>query len=84
MPPLKNFKRFDARPILARGEKPLPAILAAAQGLKPGQGLLVIAPFLPAPLIELFRSEGWLSEAKSGKDGHWRVYFWRDNVKGSC
>ena len=78
MPPLKQFKRLDVRPLLQQGREPLSTIRAGVARLKPGQGLLVIAPFLPAPLIELLRGEGFLSKVEHGRQGAWRVYFWRD------
>ena len=56
-----KFKTFDVRPHLARGEEPLPLIRARAAALKPGEGVTIVAPFLPAPLIELLKSEGFQS-----------------------
>ncbi|NBR58769.1 MAG: DUF2249 domain-containing protein, partial [Opitutaceae bacterium] len=47
------FKKFDVRPHLARGEEPLPLIRARVDALAPGNGVTIIAPFMPAPLIEL-------------------------------
>ena len=58
MPPLSNFKRFDVRPLLKRKGEPLPEILRRVEALKAGSGLIVIAPFLPSPLIELLGSKG--------------------------
>lgn len=51
MPQINQFTRFDVRPLLALGEEPFPAICARARALKAGDGLIVIAPFLPSPLI---------------------------------
>src|ERR1041385_1321896 len=51
MLPLAQFKRLDVRPLLVRGEEPLPTIRAKVNALKREQGLIVIAPFLPSPLI---------------------------------
>jgi hypothetical protein len=48
-----RFKRFDVRPLLKRGAEPLPDILKRVQALKPNDGLIILAPFLPSPLIEL-------------------------------
>ena len=61
MPPLSKFKRFDVRPVLKRGAEPLPEILKRVQALKPDEGLIIIAPFLPSPLIEKLGSEGFAS-----------------------
>lgn len=72
------FKPLDVRPLLARGIEPLAQIRAQVDALKPGQGLTVIAPFLPAPLIELLRSEGFASSMEHRRDGAWAVNFWRE------
>jgi uncharacterized protein (DUF2249 family) len=77
MPALSHFKRFDVRPLLRRGEEPLPAILKRVQELAAGAGLIVIAPFLPSPLIELLGSQGIASKVERGEAGSWIVYFWR-------
>lgn len=73
-----KFKRFDVRPHLARGEEPLPLIRARIDALTAGHGLTVVAPFLPAPLIELLKSEGFHSTGERRRDGAWAVNFWRD------
>ena len=73
-----KFKTFDVRPLLARGEEPLSQIRARIDALGAGQGLTVVAPFLPAPLIELLRSEGFASSMEHRADGAWAVNFWRD------
>ena len=46
-----TFKTFDVRPNLAQGEEPFALIRARVDALKPGHGVTVVAPFLPAPLI---------------------------------
>ena len=78
MPPLSKFKRFDVRPLLKRGEEPLSQILQRVQGLGPEQGILIIAPFLPSPLIELLGSQGFASKVERGEGPGWIVYFWRE------
>ena len=77
MTPTK-FKTFDVRPHLARGEEPFDLIRARVDALKPGQGVTIVAPFLPAPLIELLKSEGFQSTMERNGDGSWAVNFWRD------
>ena len=73
-----KFKIFDVRPLLARGEEPISLIRARVDALPPGHGLTVIAPFLPAPLIELLMSEGFQSTMERCADGSWSVNFWRE------
>lgn len=48
----RKFKTLDVRNIIAKGGEPFPEIRAAVEALAPGEGLSVIAPFLPSPLIE--------------------------------
>lgn len=73
-----KFKTFDVRPHLARGEEPFSLIRARIDALAADQGLTVIAPFLPAPLIELLKGEGFHSSAEHRSDGAWAVNFWRE------
>ncbi len=73
-----KFKVLDVRPILARGADPFPQIRAKVARLTSEQGLTVIAPFLPAPLIEVLRSEGFSSAPEHRSDGSWAVNFWRE------
>lgn len=73
-----KFKTFDVRPLLARGEEPFAAIRARVDGLEAGQGVTVVAPFMPAPLIELLRSEGFASTMERRSDGAWAVNFWKE------
>lgn len=72
-----RFKRFDVRPLLDRGEEPLPEIRRRVQALASDEGLVVVAPFLPAPLIALLQGEGFASRFEHGPRGEWFVYFWR-------
>ncbi len=79
-PPISAFKRFDVRPLLAQGEEPFPKIRMKASALGPGEGLLVVAPFLPSPLIEQLGGDGFASRVEHGPGGAWLVYFWRASV----
>lgn len=72
-----KFKVFDVRPHLARGEEPFPLIRARVDTLQPGQGVTIVAPFMPAPLIELLKSEGLQSTLERRSNGAWAVNFWR-------
>lgn len=79
MPSLTHFKRFDVRPLLERGDEPLPAILQRVRSLAEGEGLILVAPFLPSPLIELLGSQGFRSKIERGDAGSWIVYFWQES-----
>lgn len=77
MPPISSFKRFDVRELIRSGIEPFAEIRQRVDALAAGTGLLVIAPFLPSPLIEKLESEGFTSKVEPGKGGAWMVYFWR-------
>jgi hypothetical protein len=77
MPPLHQFKRFDVRGLLRRGIEPFPEIHLRVGKLKADEGLIVVAPFLPSPLIEKLGSEGFASKVEHGSGTDWVVYFWR-------
>jgi uncharacterized protein (DUF2249 family) len=72
-----QFKRFDVRKLLSQGTEPFPAIRKKIDALEAGEGLAVIAPFLPSPLIEKLRSEGYTSRVEPQTDGSWVTYFWK-------
>lgn len=80
MLPLSRFKRLDVRPLLARGEEPFPLIRKRVASLDRDEGLIIVAPFLPSPLIELLGSEGFHSKVEPGEAGSWIVYFWRETA----
>jgi len=61
---------IDVRPILDRGEHPMPEVMRAAQALGPSDMLDLIAPFEPAPIIEILRGKGfdtWTERRSSGE-----------------
>lgn len=78
MPPASQFKRFDARAMIQRGVEPFPEIHGRVNRLKADEGLIVVAPFLPSPLIEKLGAEGFNSKVERGAGADWLVYFWRE------
>lgn len=78
MPPINQFKRFDVRALLARGGEPFPEIRKRVDALKAEEGLIVVAPFLPSPLVEKLNSEGFASKLERGSGADWIIYFWRE------
>ena len=78
MPPLNKFKRLDVREMLRQGIEPCSPIFERIATLKSDEGLLVIAPFLPSPLIEKLGSEGFSSTVERGRGADWLDYFWRN------
>lgn len=73
------FKKLDVRPLIAQGIEPFPIIRDRVAGLKTGEGLTVIAPFLPSPLIEKLASEGFHSRVEHQVGNGWTVHFWRED-----
>jgi hypothetical protein len=78
MPPLTRFKRFDVRDLIRRGVEPFPEILQRVTRLKPDEGLIIVAPFLPSPLIERLAAQGFASKIEKGSGSDWMVYFWAE------
>lgn len=74
----RKFKTLYVRPILARGVEPFSKIHQTVDALGPDEGLSVIAPFLPSPLIEKLGSEGFQSRVERQVGGGWTVHFWRE------
>ena len=74
---LPSFKRFDVRKLIAQGIEPLPEIRKRVDALKPDEGLAIVSPFLPSPLIEKLRGEDFETRVEPQPDGSWVTYFWR-------
>jgi uncharacterized protein (DUF2249 family) len=74
---------LDARPMLERGEHPMPEVMAALGRLEAGRVYLLITPFVPAPLIDLAAKKGF--EAWSGTEGAEvvKTFFRRKTANGS-
>jgi hypothetical protein len=80
MLPLNKFKRFDVREMLSRGVEPFPEVRKRVDALKSDEGLIIVAPFLPSPLIEALGGEGFESKVERGAGANWIIYFWRDEA----
>ncbi len=78
MLPISQFKRFDVRELLSRGIEPFPEIRKKVDALKPDEGFIVVAPFLPSPLVEKLNGEGFASKIERGSGADWIVYFWHE------
>ena len=75
---MSKFKRLDVREMLRQGIEPCSPIFERIAKSKSDEGLLLIAPFLPSPLIEKLGSEGFASKVERGRGADWLVYFWRE------
>lgn len=75
----RKFKKLDVRPIIAEGVEPFAKIRAAVDALQLGEGLSVVAPFLPSPLIEKLGNEGFQSRVERQNGNSWVTHFWRED-----
>ena len=82
MLPLNKFKRFDVRDLIRRGVEPFPEIRKRVDALRSDEGLIIVAQFLPSPLVEILSGEGFASKVEWGQGTDWIVYFWRETAKG--
>lgn len=74
----KKIRTLDVRPLIARGEEPFKKILTSVAGLASDESLMLVTPFLPSPLIEKLRSEGFTAHPERSGDGSWRTHFLRE------
>lgn len=75
--PSRKVHTLDARPLIARGEEPFRRIMTAVAALAPGDTFVLISPFVPAPLIERLRAEGFQIRPERRDDGAWQTQFTR-------
>ena len=73
-----KFKTLDVRAMLAQGEEPYTEIRRRIDALTAGAGLTIVAPFMPAPLIEKLKSEGFGTRVERRADGAWAAFFWKE------
>jgi uncharacterized protein (DUF2249 family) len=66
--------RIDVRPLLARHEEPFAAIMQRAAEIGVGQGLVIEAPFNPAPLRRVLAGKGFASYGRHLEPHHWRIF----------
>jgi len=68
---------LDVRAAIAAGDSPFETVMTSAAALGPQETLLLITPFMPAPLIEKLRSEGFEGRPERRRDGSWETQFKR-------
>jgi uncharacterized protein (DUF2249 family) len=73
-----TYKTIDVRKLLAEGTEPFMQIRQMLDSLQEGEGLEVTAPFLPSPLIEKLKNEGFQCRPEHQSDGSWVTRFWRE------
>lgn len=57
---LALVQSLDARNMLDRGEHPMTEVLTSVRRLSKGERYELVSPFLPAPLIDAMRKQGFL------------------------
>jgi len=70
--------RLDVRYDIRHGHSPLSKIMAAANSLRPGEKLLLVAPFEPVPLVQMLTNRGFQHDARTTDSGDWEVLFVRN------
>ena len=65
--------------MIAKGIEPFSQIRKNVDSLGSEEGLSVIAPFIPSPLIEKLGSEGFRTRVERKLNGSWIAYFWRED-----
>lgn len=71
----KIVKDLDLAPFLEAGEHPVHQVVAELKTLKEGEIFQVMAPFLPAPLIDKGSSLGFQHYIEKGEEGAVTVFF---------
>lgn len=69
---------LDAKGMLAAGEQPVNQVIADLQALDPGDIYRLVAPFLPAPLVDKASSLGISHWITRQDDGGFAIYFCRE------
>jgi uncharacterized protein (DUF2249 family) len=68
---------LDVRPILEQGGEPFVQIIETAEAIRPGNALVLIAPFEPVPLYGVLQARGFAYETECISSHEWVVRFTR-------
>ncbi len=69
---------FDAKEMLARGEHPVNQVIADLNKMESGKIYKLIAPFMPAPLIDKATSLGILHWIDKIAEDDFNIYFYKE------
>ncbi len=72
---MPTFVDLDVRPILRDGGEPFEQIMATVAGLRPDQGLRLLATFKPTPLLHMLGSRGYTHDVRELGHDDWEVLF---------
>jgi hypothetical protein len=67
-------KTLDAQPIIAGGGHPMEQVLSELRDLQAGEVYLLLTPFLPAPLLDIVRKQGYQVWSKVNDQGLYENY----------
>jgi Uncharacterized conserved protein (DUF2249) len=70
-----TLSTLDVREILKAGGEPFSKIMAAVDGLSPGQGLKLLTTFKPVPLFAVMAERGYDHNEREIGGGDWEVVF---------
>jgi DUF438 domain-containing protein len=76
--PGRVTRSLDARPLLASGAHPVEQVMGELARLAPGEVFELVAPFVPAPLVERARAVGVSAHSVTESPGLVRTYFARE------
>ncbi|GAO30146.1 DUF1858 domain-containing protein [Geofilum rubicundum] len=62
-------RSFDATDVINRGESPMAAVLSTARQLGEGEVLELKSPFVPAPLLDMLKEQGFAVLSLQKEDG---------------
>lgn len=71
----KIVKSLDARPMIESGHQPMNQVLEDLNKLKLGEIYELITPFVPAPLVDMAKKQGFRSWSKHEKSDLIKTYF---------
>ncbi len=69
------WKSLDARPLIEAGEHPVSIVISDLKEMPAGMIYELVAPFVPAPLIDLIRSKGHDAWTREEPANVFRTYF---------
>lgn len=68
-----RIRRLDVRPLMTTPGEPFRSITAAVAGLDANETLVLVTPFLPSPIIEKLKGEGFAARPDRQPDGTWET-----------
>jgi len=73
----KLTNTYDAREMLSGGGHPVEKVLSDLVNFNSGEIYQLITPFLPAPLLEKVKAQGFECWTKNESDSEFRNYFYK-------